>query len=174
MALLIPEAPVLHTHPRDLPHVRRAVAADRDDLVQFVAELSPSSSHHRFLTGLGGRVPKALVEHLLSGGRGGGALVAVVSGRLVGHALWARSNGPEEPVAEIAMVVADAHQRQGVGSLLLDALLAEMRYDGIERVQVVTGAENRPVQAMLNKNRPGVKPSDRDGAVFTYELPVRR
>ena len=98
----------------------------------------------------------------------------MVSGRLVGHALWARSNGPEEPVAEIAMVVADAHQRQGVGSLLLDALLAEMRYDGIERVQVVTGAENRPVQAMPDRNRPGVKPSDRDGAVFTYELPVRR
>ena len=173
MALLIPEAPAPHAHLRELPHVRRAVAADREHLIRFVEDLSPSTSQHRFLTGMGGRVPKALVEQLIFGGRGGGALVAMVCGRLVAHALWARSNGPDEPVAEIALVVADDYQRQGIGSLLLDAMRAEMICDGIERVQVVTGAENLPVRGMLDKNRPGVKPTERDGAVFTYDLSVR-
>ncbi len=72
------------------------------------------------------------------------------------------------------MVVADAYQRQGIGSLLLDELRVAMICDGIERVQVVTGAGNRPVLGMLTKHRPGSRPSDRDGAVLTYELSVRR
>lgn len=173
MALLVPEAPASRAHQGVRPEVRRAAATDREALIRFVEELSPSSSQHRFLTGMGGRVPRALVEQLLFGGRGGGALVAVMADRLVAHALWARSNGPAEPVAEIALVVADAYQRQGIGSLLLDGLTAEMDCAGIERVQVVTGAGNRPVLGMLAKRRPGVSPTDRDGAVFTYEVGVR-
>ena len=173
MALLIPEAPTLRAPLKIRPHLRRAVAADRDDLIRFVEELSPSSSQHRFLTGLGGRVPRALVEQLLSGGRGGGALVALVADRIVAHGLWARSAGPDQPVAELALVVADAYQRQGIGSMLTDAMLVEMKCDGIERVQVVTGAGNRPVLGMLTKRRPGVKPTERDGAVVTYDLAVR-
>ena len=42
------------------------MAADRADLIRFVEELSPSSSQHRFLTGMGGRVPRALVERGLA------------------------------------------------------------------------------------------------------------
>ena len=102
-----------------------------------------------------------------------GALVAVVDGRLVGHGLWARACGPTQPVAEIALVVADAYQRQGIGSLLLEELRQELISHGVERVQVVTGAANRPVQGMLTKNRPGARPTDRDGAVLTYDLTVR-
>lgn len=178
MALLTPEAPTFATPTfaapsRVRPHVRRAVPADREPLIRFVEDLSPSSSQHRFLTGMGGRVPGALVEQLLSGGRGGGALVAAVEGRIVGHGLWARSSGPRDPVAEVALVVADAYQRLGIGSMLVDAMLAEMTCHGIDRVQVLTGAGNRPVLAMLTKLRPGVKPTDRDGAVVTYEVAVR-
>ncbi len=173
MALLIPEAPASQAPPRAQPHLRRAAACDREDLIQFVADLSPSSSQHRFLTGIGGRLPKAILDQLLFGGRGGGAVVAFVDGRLVGHGLWARSSGPDEPVAEIALVVADAYQRQGIGSLLLQELRIEMMCAGIERVQVVTIAANRPVQGMLTKNRPGARPTERDGALWTYDLPVR-
>ena len=75
-------------------------------------------------------------------------------------------------MAEIALVVADAYQRQGIGSLLLDAVRVEMMCDGIERVQVVTGAANRPVLGMLAKQRPGVRPTERDGAVLTYDFAV--
>ncbi len=178
MALLIPEAPasydVLTAPPRAHLHLRRTVAEDREDLIRFVAELSPASGQHRFLTGIGGRVPKQVLDQLLYGGRGGGAIVAVAGDRLVGHALWARAGGSDEPVAEIAMVVADAYQRQGIGSLLLDEVRVAMMCDGIERVQVVTGAGNRPVLGMLTKHRPGARPTDRDGAVLTYDLSVRR
>ena len=173
MALLTPEAPTLHDPWPVRPHLRRAMATDREALIRFVEDLSPSSSQHRFLTGMGGRVPRSLVEQLLSGGRGGGALVAHLDGLLVAHALWVRVGGAAEPAAEIALVVADAFQRQGIGSMLVDAMLVEMARDGIEWVQVVTGAGNRPVLGMLAKRRPGEKPTDRDGAVVTYDLAVR-
>jgi GNAT superfamily N-acetyltransferase len=174
--LLVPESR-LHVSrrpapQRDRPLVRRAHPGDRADLVEFVRELSPTSTQHRFLTGLGGRVPASLVERLLTGGAGGGALVAIVDGRLVAHALWARAHGSVAPVAEIAMVVADRCQRQGIGSLLLEVLTAEMACAGIERVQVVTGAANRPVLNMIARRRPGAKAVERDGATLTYDFPV--
>ncbi len=171
MALLVPEAPA-SIAPQGLPDVRRTVAGDREALVRFFEGLSPTASQRRFLTGMGGSMPRTLVDQLLVGGRGGGALVAVVPGRIVAHALWAPTSGQAGPVAEIALVVADDCQRQGIGSLLLEALTAEMVYAGIERVQVVTGADNRPVLAMLRTRRPGVRPIERDGPVVTYELPV--
>lgn len=156
----------------DEPCVRRARLSDRDELVRFVAGLSSSSTQHRFLTGLGGRLPSALVQQMLTGGAGGGALVVLVDGELVGHALWARAGKPEDSAAEIAMVVADAHQRQGLGSRLLEAMRAELLCAGIERVQVVTGAGNRTVLAMIAHRRPGAKAVDRDGTALTFDLPV--
>jgi GNAT superfamily N-acetyltransferase len=170
MALLTPEAPTVYGPELAHPQLRRAEATDREDLIRFVEDLSPSSSQHRFLTGMGRRLPRAVLEQLLSGGRGGGAMVAVVAGRLVGHALWARPKGSDDRVAEIALVVADAYQRQGIGTLLLDAMRMEMMCEGIERLQVVTAAANRPVQGMLAKQRPGVRPTERDGAVLTYDF----
>jgi GNAT superfamily N-acetyltransferase len=154
------------------PCVRRARLSDRDELVRFVAGLSPSSTQHRFLTGLGGRLPLALVERMLTGGPGGGAFVVTIDGELVAHALWARAGKPDAPVAEIAMVVADAHPRRGIGSRLLEALRAELLQAGVERVQVVTGSGNRTVLGMIGRRRPGAKPVDRDGAALTFDLPV--
>jgi GNAT superfamily N-acetyltransferase len=178
MALLIPEArpvparlavvPDLPDVPR--PLVRRAGAEDRAELVRFLGDLSPSSAEHRFLTAIGGRVPAAVLDRLLSGGPGGGALVAYLDGRLVGHALWARSRA-SSPTAEIALVVADAYQRQGIGSTLLDAMRPQMISGGVERVQVVTGAGNRPVLGMVARRQPGAK-AERDGAMLTFDLPV--
>src|SRR5688500_3713461 len=151
MALLIPEArpipwPMAVPEPPEAPRplVRRACPDDRTELVRFVRDLSPSSAEHRFLTAMGGRVSAPVLERLLTGGPGGGALVAYVDGRLVGHALWARARAAS-PTAEIALVVADAYQRQGIGSTLLDAMRPQMIGNGVERVQVVTGAGNRQI-----------------------------
>ncbi len=175
MALLIPEARPVRLRmpaPEPLqPLVRQAQPSDREELVRFVRELSPTSAQHRFLTGMGGRVPAAVVDRLLTGGEDGGALVAYVDGRLVAHALWARARAGS-PVAEIALVVADACQRQGIGSLLLDALRQEMIRGGVQRIQVVTGAGNRPVLGMIARREPGAKAAERDGATLTFDLPV--
>lgn len=175
MALLIPEHHLRTsmTTPgpwSEQPWVRRTVLADRDELAQFVRDLSPSSTHSRFLTGLGNRVPNALVERMLTGGPGGGAMVAVLAGRLVAHALWARAGAADAPVAEIALVVADAWQHRGIGSLLVDRAQAEMLACGIERVQVVTGGANRPVLKMLARRGPDLRPIEREGPTLTYEV----
>lgn len=175
MALLIPEArPLARTSApgsnRDQLTVRRAVPADHDELARFVRDLSPDSTHSRFLSGLGNRVPDSMVVRLLTGGPGGGALVAVVAGQVVGHALWARSGAADAPVAEIALVVADAYQRRGIGSMLVDRVQAEMLGCGIERVQVVTSGANRPVLSMLARRNPDLRPIAFEGPTLTYEV----
>lgn len=157
--------------PRDRSRIRQVVPDDRDDLVRFVECLSPTSAYRRFLTGMGGRPRPAVIDLLLTGGEGGGALVAVLDDELVAHALWVRTSGQDVAVAEIAIMVADARQHQGIGSLLLQALRAEMAHSGIERVQVVTSTENDPVLRMIARHSPTARAA-RDGATLTYELPL--
>ncbi len=159
-----------HVGPELTRRIRHAELADHDALAQFVRDLSPDSTHSRFLSGLGNRVPHSMLARLLTGGPGGGALVAVLDGQVVGHALWARSGAADAPVAEIALVVADACQRRGIGSMLVDRVQAEMLGCGIERVQVVTSGANRAVLSMLASRSPDPHPIEVDGPTLTYEL----
>src|SRR6478609_3950589 len=90
------------------PSLRAANAADRDLLGEFVSRLSPESAYSRFLTGLSGKPSARLLAALLPERPAGGALLGFLGDELVGHALWARL---ADSVAEIAIVVADRHQR---------------------------------------------------------------
>jgi GNAT superfamily N-acetyltransferase len=83
----------------------------------------------------------------------------------------ARDHTPGCPpqAAEIAVVVADSHQQQGIGGALIDGLVREVSQRGYERLQVVTGAHNRPVLRMVAR-RELVTPPRREGACLTYEL----
>lgn len=53
--------------------------------------------------------------------------------------------------AEFALVVADAWQRKGVGSLLLQLLLRHARTAGIARLHGITLASNQPMQVLARK-----------------------
>ena len=68
------------------------------------------------------------------------------AGRRAGRARSSRSaatSGARAPTtAEVAFVVADAHQGRGIGSVLLEHLAAAARECGIERFEAVVLAEN--------------------------------
>ena len=153
--------------------VRRATADDADGLGCLLAGLSVTSAYQRFLTGLGRPPPRSLVIRLLADGERGGALVAELDDGLVGHGHWvhARDHTPGGPpqAAEIAVVVADSHQQQGIGGALIDGLVSEVSQRGYERLQVVTGAHNRPVLRMVTRRKLATPPR-REGACLTYEL----
>ena len=53
--------------------------------------------------------------------------------------------------AEFALVVADAWQRRGVGTLLLETLLQHARAAGIERLHGITLATNQGMQDLARK-----------------------
>jgi acetyltransferase len=81
------------------------------------------------------------------------AFVAVagrgVQARLLGVARYVRD--AERAGAEFALVVADAWQRKGIGTLLLHALLQHARAAGIGRLHGITLASNQGMQDLARK-----------------------
>ncbi len=154
--------------------VRRATEADHDHLATLLARTSAASLARRFLTGMSGRPSPGLVSYLLLADRPGGAYLAFDGPDAVGHAMWvplrpASAGGPD--TAEIALLVRDDHHRRGIASGLLDAVGVDLRAAGIAWVQATTSTENRVANALVQRRRPGVRPT-RDGADLTYLMPV--
>ena len=150
---------------------RAATAADAPALAGLLAALSPDSTYLRFQTAIGPSPSPALVRALLPDGVRGTALLGFVGEDLVAHGLWVRV-GPSR-AAEIALVVADGHQQQGIGSALAAALLDDLAARGIERVEVYAGAGNRAVARMLARSAPHAE-RERDGATVSYSFAVSR
>ena len=85
--------------------------------------------------------------------------------------MWVRVGAA--PVAEIALVVADSHQGQGIGTALADALIADLAARGIERVEVFASATNEAVARMVARQAPDAV-RERDGATVTYAFATAR
>jgi acetyl coenzyme A synthetase (ADP forming)-like protein len=78
------------------------------------------------------------------------ALVATLRGRIIGVARYdRREEGSED--AEVAFVVADEHQRRGIGTLLLEHLAAFARTRGIKRFCADTLPQNQPMQDVFRR-----------------------
>lgn len=72
------------------------------------------------------------------------------AGRLVAVAQFDRLD--DEPTAELAIEVGTGWQRQGLGRVLLDALIAEARALGITRLTASYYADNLPVRRLLHRS----------------------
>jgi GNAT superfamily N-acetyltransferase len=149
--------------------IRPASAADADALTGLLAGLSPDSAYLRFQAAIGPVPSPATVRALLPDGVRGAALLGFVGDALVAHGMWARVGHSRS--AEIALVVADGHQQQGIGTLLATAVLDDLATRGIERVEVYAGAGNRAVARMLARSSPEAE-RERDGATVTYSFRV--
>src|SRR3954462_8668330 len=97
------------------PVLLRAAGPDDTGLLAgLVAGLSPVSSFHRFMAGVGAPNP-ALVRGLLRVEPGRGALLALARGTAVGHAAWSVT---PDGVVDVGVLVADAAQGRGIGTAL--------------------------------------------------------
>jgi acetyl coenzyme A synthetase (ADP forming)-like protein len=124
--------------------LRPPVAADRDAVVAFFEALSPQSLYQRF-HGRPALTP-ALVERFLDPDwRELGSLVGSIGEgadeRIVALGSYARLRDPA--AAEAAFSVADAYQRRGIGTRLLEQLAALAAEAGIERFVAEVRPENR-------------------------------
>lgn len=129
-------------------------------LTELLAGLSPASSFHRFLAGLGVPEP-ALVRGLLRAEPGRGALLAVVRGAgaesALGHACW--SVTPNLAV-DVGVLVADAAQGRGIGTALFGLAVDAARAVGAVTVHLDVHPDNRRLVAALRR---------RFGAAFAWE-----
>jgi GNAT superfamily N-acetyltransferase len=156
--------------------IRAAAGTDTDRLRRFLAGLSLETAYRRFFTGIGS-VPDRLLRWLLAqepahpaGRRHGVAVVAVHDGEVVGHGMYVRLPG-QAPVAELAIVVADAWQGHGIGPRLADAVLAEARADGVREIAFTVLADNRPANVLAARSWPRAAPVI-DHGVYEYLVPL--
>lgn len=147
----------------------RLEPTDGEPLRRLFFRLSPETVYRRFLSPLA-RPEQARPDRLLDiDHRDREAVVAVDRGEIMGVARYSRWSGSD--AAELAVVVADAWQGQGLGSAML-AALAELAYAaGIRRFTVTMLADNRPALRLLRRFSPSVRPAFSDG-LLEASVPV--
>ncbi len=117
---------------------------DADALLAFFRSLSERSLYLRFhgYAGLDARLVEPLLEpDWVERGALLGALADTDGEQVVAVANYVRLRDPA--VAEAAFAVADAHQRRGIGTRLLERLAARASEVGIERFVAEVLADNR-------------------------------
>ena len=150
--------------------IRAATPDDRAPLRALLTGLSADSAYLRFQTGLGPVPGRAVLDALLPTRARGRALLGYVGSELVAHGIWVRSGAR---AAEIGLVVADAHQQQGIGAELAVALMADLAEHGIERIEVFSGAGNDAVRRLVHRYAPHAV-RVLDAGTGTYTFPVDR
>ena len=153
--------------------VRPIDRADRDPLADAFERLSDQSRHHRFLGPKRRLSTRELdyltdVDHVTHE-----ALVAIdeTTGQIVGVGRYATGDGGGT-VADIALAVADAWQRRGIGHALAVRLVERARANGITRLTGTTLVDNVRARSLLD--RVGFRPLSVGGGVLEVELDVPR
>lgn len=109
-------------------HIRPVVSDDGDRLVRFHGRQSPESIYLRYFTALPALSARQVERFTTVDREDRMAFVALLGDELVGIAGWDRLDGPK---AEIALAVDDAHRGRGIGTVLLEYLVAAARAVGI-------------------------------------------
>jgi GNAT superfamily N-acetyltransferase len=148
---------------------RRGSAGDRAALERMLSGLSADSAYARFQTALGPGPSAAVLDALLPDGVRGGALLGWDGEELVAHGVWVRL-GPSR-AAEIAIVVTDSHQQQGIGTVLAARLVAAAQERGIERIEVFSETRNRAIARMVTRIAPDAV-REREGPTVTYSFGI--
>jgi len=130
--------------------IRRVEAGDAQALQQFFRDLSPASRYRRFLRAIR-ELPEDMLVHFTHPDPSGEAvLIASLPHTRRGIIGMAQYAGTGES-SEIAVVVGDAWQRQGLGYHLLAALLNVAVEAGIERIHADVFADNQAMRRLASK-----------------------
>ena len=100
------------------------------------------------------------------------AMVALDGERLVGVARYVRTPGDRES-AEVAVVVADDRQGQGIGTSLLDSLTQRARENGIVRYTALVSPDNDIVIGALERaGAERARTTDEGEIEFAIDVPA--
>lgn len=139
--------------------VRLAAAEDREALLAMYETFEPRPASL-------GLPPRVRVDEWLDRLATSLNFLAVVEGKLVGHAVLC----PEKGTGEVAVFVHQDFRGQGIGRQLLTALVEEGRRLGLRRVWGMTELDNVPMLALAHAV--GFVP-DVDPGMFHMDLDTR-
>ena len=148
----------------------RLEPSDGEALRRLFFRLSPESLYRRFHSPIA-RPEQAHPERLLDiDHHDREAVVAVVDGEIVGVARYARWSGSD--LADLAVVVADDWQRQGLATRMLSALAERAQLAGIKDFTASVQGDNQQALGLLRRFRPLEQVTFSDG-ISDVMLPVR-
>jgi len=153
--------------------IRSVTPADKELLRRGFESLSDTSRYRRFFTS-----KKQLSEHELHyltevDGVDHVALGAVTEDGTEGLGIGRFVRDRDDPkVAEPAVAVVDRYQNRGLGTLLLEHLVAAATERGIRRFHCECLQSNPAVQQMLRDVAPEVHFDDRDHGVLEVSMPL--
>ncbi len=121
--------------------VRPVTVNDAAALLRFHQRLSPETIRRRYFSAHP-QLSEGEVEHFTTvDHHDREALVAVVDSEIIGVARYERTMAPTD--AEVAFVIADVWQHQGLGTALLERLTTRARDEDVHRLVAETLSENR-------------------------------
>ena len=134
---------------------------DASQLRSFFYRLSPETLYRRFHSPIV-RPEQAQPARLLDvDHHDREAVVAVVENEIVGVARYARRPGSD--VAEVAVVVADGWQRQGVATRMLGALTERALSEGVHQFNLNMQSDNLAVLRLVRRLYPEARLSHSQG-----------
>jgi GNAT superfamily N-acetyltransferase len=159
---------------RDGSHVRirQGRRSDRELLLRGFQRLSPESRYRRFLSPMP-RLPEATVRHLTNiDHHDHEAMIALdeQGAEALGVARYVRD--PERPeAAEVAVTVVDDWQERGLGTLLLEAISARAREEGVRTFTAWMLARNQEMMDLFQHLGP-VEVVDREAGTVEIEVAI--
>ncbi|MEO9238351.1 MAG: GNAT family N-acetyltransferase, partial [Jatrophihabitantaceae bacterium] len=155
-------------------HLRPIVPDDADALVQFHGQLSVRTRYLRYFSAYPTIPPRDLVRFSHVDNVDRVALAAWLNGEIIAVGRFDRlPPDPRHPAstAEVAFVVADAHQGRGIGSVLLEHLVEIGRELDVRRFEALVLAENQKMMRVFLDA--GFEPSRRlDGNEVSLEFDI--
>jgi acetyl coenzyme A synthetase (ADP forming)-like protein len=155
--------------------VRVTDAGDASRVGDFLRLLSPDSRALRFCGAVSEQSLPREAERLVGAAGGAVGLVATVggAGRIIGHAMFVGLGGVNSEVAEVALVIADEHQGQGLGTILLGQLAQIAAGHGVRSFTADVLAHNRRMlHAFRESGFPVTITSDGDDARVDFPIEV--
>lgn len=140
--------------------VRDIDPGDAPALRAMLERSSPETRYRRFLVPMP-RIGDALLRRLTTAGSG--AVAVALDGRVVGIAHYGDLDGD----AEIAVMVEDDWQRQGIGRNLIREIAQRAERSGFRRATGCILRDNRAANKFLDATTPGVH-SIYDGPYRTF------
>lgn len=136
------------------PGLARLGPSDREAVTRLFYRLSPESIYRRFFSPVS-RPDQFSASMLRVDRREREAVAAVEGGEVIGVAQYSRV--PGAPEADMAIVVADAWQRQGIGTRLVAALADRAAANGVNTFSVDIQGDNFGALRLLKRVAPGVR-----------------
>lgn len=140
------------THGR--PGLASLEASDHEAVARLFYRLSPESVYRRFFSP-NPRPDQFVASVLRTDHHDREAVAATDRGEVVGVAQYVRPAGSRE--ADMAIVVADEWQRQGIGTRLVAALAERARAEGITAFTVDVQGDNYGALKLMKRISPEVR-----------------